>query len=80
MDNWLMILLAFLIGYMFKNMCGKRVEGYGECRHSLLGCAGEHCQNDDDCLDNYNSGWLFKRDKPLECRMGINNYMECSIR
>lgn len=27
MDDLLMILLAFVIGYMFKNMCVKRVEG-----------------------------------------------------
>ena len=79
MDNWLMILLAFVIGYMFKNMCGKRVEGYGECRDWITGCAGEHCETDADCQDRWNSGF-FSRDRPLECRMGINNYMECLSR
>ena len=75
MDYLLMILLAFVIGYMFKNMCRKRVEGYGECTHTLKGCASAACQgigHDDQCDDWQNH----LRDKPLKCKQGMtyHNY------
>ena len=70
MDNWLMILLAFVIGYLFKNMCGKRVEGYGECTSFPHSCAAEACEgpgHDDQCND-----WQqFLRDKKLTCQPGL---------
>ncbi len=71
MDNLLMILLGFVIVYMFKNMCGKRVEGWGECKSTIGGCASEACEgpsHGDQCDD----GWDFLRDEPLTCQLGIS--------
>jgi len=71
MDNLLMILLGFVIVYMFLNMCGKRVEGWGECKSSLSGCASEACEgmgHDDQCDD-----WqTVFRGSPLTCQFGIS--------
>ena len=76
MDNneLLMIVLAFVVGYMasgmMKSMCGGGlVEGYGECRTSWTGCGGSACRTADDCVDRWNSG-VFSRDNPLACRGG----------
>ena len=71
MDNLLMILLGFVIVYMILNMCGKRVEGWGECTSTASGCASEACEgigHGDQCDDWQN----YFRDEPLACKSGIS--------
>jgi len=73
-NELLMIVLAFVVGYMasgmMKQMCGGRlVEGYGECETSVSGCSGSPCRTAADCVDRWNSGF-FSRDHPLACRGG----------
>lgn len=70
MEDLLMILLAFVIGYMFNNMCAKRVEGWGECKNTFAGCASAACEGPghaDQC-DDWQTGF---RNKPLTCKQGI---------
>ena len=61
-----MIVLAFVLGYMardmMKSICGQRiVEGYGECiedyeYNPVLTCSGATCTGNPYCEDGYN--WI----------------------
>lgn len=82
MDNLLMILLGFVIVYMFKNMCGKRVEGWGTACGDFW-CDGASCNtlgSTEECRDHSIDD--------LTCQLGISyhntggragNRLECRV-